>query len=140
MRSELDLMTQWGEIGVTCMECSMHRLSISSEMVFITKLSAGNHSFMVLLDNQATVHEFKSEALVSKICPNGETRNIGGIDGSHSGISNGQICDVPHVGVGYYLKNAGANILSWSKRIKLGMDLDYFKASDTFVLYDSDTT
>ena len=77
---------------------------------------------------------------MSNIRPNGKARTIGGIDGSQSGMSTEQICDIPHVGVGYFNKNAVANILSWSKCIKLGMDLDYFKASETFVLYASDTT
>ena len=60
-------MTQFGvlgeefsqEIDGTGMEASMQRLSILSDLVFITKSSGGNHSFEVLLDNQVTLHVFK---------------------------------------------------------------------------------
>ena len=51
----------------TGMEYSMQRLSISTDLVVATKLSGGNHSFKVLLDDQATLHVFKVEALVSNI-------------------------------------------------------------------------
>ena len=137
-------MTQMGVFGIIIpvdpdglgMECSMQRFNYPSDWVFMTKLSGGNHRFKVLLDNQA----YKNEALVSNIRPNGKARSIGGIDGSQSGMSTEQICDIPYVGVGYFNKNAFANILSWSKCIKLGMNPDYFKASETFVLYASDTT
>ena len=62
------------------------------------------------------------------------------IDGSHSGMSTEQICDIPYVGVGHFNRNTVANVLSWSKCIKLGMDLDHFKGSETFILYYTDTT
>ena len=48
-------------------------------------------------------------------------------------MSSEQICDIPHVGVGYFNKNVVAKILSWSMCIKIGMDPDSFKASATFV-------
>ena len=71
MGPELDLMTQWGLIGeVTGMEVSMQRLNISSDLVFLTKLSGGNNCFKVLLDNQATLHVFKNVVLVPNIRPN----------------------------------------------------------------------
>ena len=88
----------------------------------------------MLLGNHATLHVFKN------IHPNGKACKIGGVDGSQYGRSTEQICDIPNVGVGYFNKTAVANILSWSKCIKLGMDSDYFKAYETFVLCASDTT
>ena len=77
---------------------------------------------------------------MSNIRPNGTARNIGGIVGSQSGMSTEQICDIQYVGVGYFIKNEVANMLSWSKCVKLGMDPDYFKRYGTFVLYASDIT
>ena len=55
-------------------------------------------------------------------------------------MSTEQICYIPYVAVGYLKKNKVANILSRSRCDKLGMDPDYFKGSETFVLYASDTT
>ena len=112
-------MTQWRvfddvisvEIDGADMECSMQRLSISSVLVFMTKLSGGNNCFKVRLDNQATLHVFKNEVLVSNIHPNDRARNIGGIDDSQSGMSTEQICGIQHVEVGYFNKNAVADIL-----------------------------
>ena len=69
------------------------------------KSSGGNHSIKVLLDNLAALHVFKNKALVSYIRPNGKASNIGGIDGSQSGMSAEQICVIPCVGVGYFNKN-----------------------------------
>ena len=57
----------------------------------MTKLSAGNHIFKVLLDNQATKHVFKNEALVSNTRTNRKAHNVGGIDGSQSCMSTEQI-------------------------------------------------
>ena len=65
---------------------------------------------------------------MSNIRANGRPRNIGGIDGNQSGMSTEQICDISNVGLGYFSKNAVANVLSWSKCVKLGMDPDYFKS------------
>ena len=55
MRFELDLMTQWGVLGEIIpagidgadMEASMKRLSNSSDLVFMTKLSGGSNIFKV---------------------------------------------------------------------------------------------
>ena len=77
---------------------------------------------------------------MSSILAYGKSRNIGGIDGSQSGTSTKKMCDIPYVGVGYFNKNAVADILFWSKCITLGMDPDYFKAYEIFVLYASGTT
>ena len=76
---------------------------------------------------------------MSNIRPNDRERNIDGIDGSQTGMSTEQICGISYVGLGYFNKNAVANILSWSMSNKLGMDPDYLKASETFVLYYTDT-
>ena len=58
----------------------------------------------------------KNETLVSNIRANDK-----------SGMSTVQIFDIPYVGVGYFHKNAVANILSWLKCIKLGMEPDNHK-------------
>ena len=92
------------------------------------------------MDNQATLHVFKNEALVSYIRPNGKASNKDGIDGRQSGMSTEQIGDIPYLRVSYFNKNAVANILSCSKCIKLDMDPEYFKGFETFVLYASNTT
>ena len=42
--------------------------------------------------------------------------------------------------MGFSNKNAVTNIISWSKCIKLGMNPDYFKEYQIFVLYASDTS
>ena len=93
----------------------------------MTNLSERNHMFRVLLGNQATLHVFKNEAMVSNNRANWKPRNIGGIDGIQSGMSAEQIWDIPYVRVDYFNKSA-TNIVSWSKCVKLGMDSDYFKA------------
>ena len=50
----------------------------------------------------------------------GRKASIGGkIDGSQTGMSTVQVCDIPYVGVGFFNGNAVANIISWSKCIKL---------------------
>ena len=60
IKSELDLMTQVGVLGEviaagidsTGMKACMQRHNISLDLMFMTKLSSGNHSFKVLLDGQ----------------------------------------------------------------------------------------
>ena len=114
-------------------------MASSCGWIFMTHLIGEHNMFKVLLDNQATLHVFKNEALVSNIRA-GRKASIGGIDGSQSGMSTFKVCDIPYVGVGFFNENAVTNIISWSKCIKLGMDPDYFKEYQTFVLYASDTT
>ena len=70
----------------------------------------------------------------------GKKASIGGIDGSQTAISTLQVCDIPCVGVGFLNENAVANIISWSKCIKLGMDPDYNREYQSFVLYGCDTS
>ena len=96
MRSELVPITQWGFLGEviptglhgTSMKFSMQRLSISYfiRLGVLIKLRVETHTFEVLVHNQATLHVFQDEALVSNIWPNGKARNIGGINGSQSGM------------------------------------------------------
>ena len=61
--------------------------------------------FERLIDNRATLHVLKNEALVPNIWANGKARNI-------RCVSTEQICDILYVGVGYFKKNAVANILT----------------------------
>ena len=85
-------MTQMGvDSDGIGMECSMQRFGYPSDWIFMTKLSGGNNDFKVLLDNQATLHVFKNEALLSNFRPNGKAWTIGGIDGNQSGMSTEQI-------------------------------------------------
>ena len=79
MRSERDLTTQMGVFGIVIpagIEGTALKCSISSDWVFMTKL-------------------FKNEALVSNLRANDKARNIGGIDGSQSGMSTEKIFDIP---------------------------------------------
>ena len=105
----------------------------------MTHLAGEHNMFKVLLVNQATLHLVKNEALVSNIRA-GRKTSIGGIDVSQTSMSTVQVCDIPYVGVGFFNENAVANIISCSQCIKLGMDPDYFKEYQTFLLYASDTS
>ena len=61
----------------------------------------GKHNILkVLLDNHATLYEFKNAALVSNITV-GKKASIDGIDGSHTGVSTVQVFDFPYDGVGF---------------------------------------
>ena len=70
----------------------------------------------------------------------GRKASISVIDGSQIGMSTVQVCDIPYAGVRFFNKNAVANIIAWFKCIKLGMDPNYFKECQTFVLYTRDTS
>ena len=93
----------------------------------------------VLFNNQATLYVLKSEELESNIGADRKA-SIGGIDGSQTGMTTVQVCDVPYVSVGLSNRKADAVIISWSKWIIRGIDPDYFKKYQTFVLYVCDTT
>ena len=98
----------------------------SSEKVLVT--GAGGRSLHeVLLDNQASLHVFKNDALVNNIVPMKQSKDIGGIDGTHSGMSTAYKCTIPGIGKGYFNRNAVANIVSWSPCVKNDMNPDYFR-------------
>ena len=74
---ELDLMIQIGVFGEVmpvvsdgkAIEFNMHRLSISSDWGLMTRTSCtvsdGNQIYIVLLNNQASLHVIKNEALMT---------------------------------------------------------------------------
>ena len=55
-------------------------------------------------------------------------------------MSISQVCKMPGIGVGYFNKNTVANVISWSKSMKVGLRLDYFEDYDAFVLYATNST
>ena len=96
-------------------------MTSQSDKVFITWLVDEHNKFKELLVDQATLHVFKIEAMISKI---GGKASIGGMNGNKTCVSTVQICDNPYVGVAFFYGKA-ANIDFWSTCIKLGIDSDY---------------
>jgi len=52
----------------------------------------------VLLDNQASLHVFKNESLVSNIVAMKHSKEIGGIDGTQSAMATEYKCTIPVIG------------------------------------------
>ena len=103
MKAELHMMRHMGMFGQIVsvdpngkgMNFSMLQILISSqsEWVFMTRLVGKRSMFEVHLDNQVTLHVTKNEALMSNIRVSRKT-NIGGIDGSQTGMSIVQELDI----------------------------------------------
>ena len=50
-------------------------------------------------------------------------------------MSTAYKCIIPGIDKGYFNRSAVANIISWSLCVKNGMNPDYFREFETFVLY-----
>ena len=77
----------------------------------MTRLVGEHKMLNVVLKNQATLHVFKNDAMVSDISSN-KKANIGGIDGGKTSMAIVQVCDISYVYVGLFNKNAVAIIIS----------------------------